>query len=79
MGLAQISKQLGKSVEQELTLIFASMGDSRLPEAAHRCPNREHDQFDEVMRPQGPAPQGVMNKGMDASGLGPKTPKDTSH
>lgn len=55
MGIAQLSKQIGKSVEHELTLIFATMGDSYLPEASHTClPIGGND--------------GITQHGMDASG-----------
>ena len=58
MGIAQLSKQIGKSVEHELTLIFATMGDSYLPEESHtHIPTSDYN----------PAPQ----QGMDASGYAP--------
>lgn len=55
MGIAQLSKQIGKSVEHELTLIFATMGDSYLPEASHT--SLPLDGYD-----------GITQHGMDASG-----------
>lgn len=38
MTITQMGKQLGKNLELELTLLFASMGDSHLPESAHTPP-----------------------------------------
>ena len=79
MGLAQISKQLGKSVEQELTLIFASMGDSRLPEAAHRCPVRQQAPPGSPLDEYVPVAGNTPLKGMDASGLNPHAVKTIRH
>lgn len=66
MGIAQLSKQLGKNLEHELTFIFATMGDSYLPEAAHTCSNDHENLAHTQSTPQ------HRNTGMDGSGLATK-------
>lgn len=35
MRIAQLGKQLGKSLEYELAYLFIALGDNQLPEEAH--------------------------------------------
>lgn len=35
MRIAQLGKQLGKSLEHELAYLFIALGDNQLPEEAH--------------------------------------------